>query len=273
MTMAKNDLKYFKDYEDAANLLKDLIEFGELIELEARFILNKQEIQRRYPYKYLTYSLLIGNIRLMRSLFILLREGEPKSALLILRTIFEIQVQYLYIKIKPVPHSISYMQFSYWQIKKLHELGFGNVIIEGEVDTEKWLEQTEEQFPSIVSKFLNKKGSPYTWWHGKNISEICKSVDKQWPNKYNLENLYKGLYGFLSIESHGGPLSLGKLAIVEFGNIVPLLEPDTVHMVQIIGLSTNFTYEFYKDLVGVFNLRQRGKLRSLKVKCEQFNKK
>lgn len=273
MNKITDDTGQFKNNKAAADLMISFIEFGEDIELEARYILNKNTVQRKMPYKFLMYNMLIAKIRLQRSIFYLLKEGEPMSALLVLRTLFEILVQYLYIKINPVKYSINYMQFSYWQIKKLHEKGFGYINVQGSKDTEEWLEQTKKQFETIETKFLHKK-KPFTWWHGMRFVDICKKVDSKWPGKYDLEKMYNGLYGFLSIESHGGPLSLGKLVNGEFGNLEPRLESESIHQEVITGLVCNFTYEYYRIFIGVYNLRKREKLNSLKKSIDKFvNKK
>lgn len=274
--MNKNteNLGQFKDYKTAKDLIASFIEFGEELEQEARYILNRNQIQRKWPYKFLMYNILIVKIRLQKSIFILLKEGEPMSALLVLRTLFEIIVQYLYIKIDPVKNSINYMQFSYWQVKKLHVKGFGYINVQGHDDTEEWLKLIKKQFETIETKFRHKnKMKLFTWWHGMKFIDICKKVDEKWPKKYDLERMYNGLYGFLSIESHGGPLSLGKLVIVERGNLQPRLKPESIHLETITGLVCNFIYEYYRSFIGVYNLRKREKLNSLKKRIDKFSKK
>ena len=246
--------------ENYLSLIESCIDLASLMDKKIRPILLHKYEKERLGYQLYLYNLLIAYIKILKSIHLLLKEGNSTNSLILLRSLFELHVQQLYIRTNPKQLSIDFLWFAIVEKKRLSDMTVKTALDDDEVYLKKKLE-VKESFDEIVDSYTDKNGKVFKKWHGKTLRILCEEVDKKWPEDYNLTSFYTSIYDRFSMEAHGGPLSLSLLLREEENVILPKLEPEFDYSRVVIEMSCNWAYYPMKFLNNEFHLDLKKDLR------------
>lgn len=211
--------------------------------------IQTKEIERdRSQYLELLQNILLVYNRFGQAIFLLLNKEDVYTSLIILRSVFELHVLHLYIRIDKHNRSKSYHEFVGVDIiRSIEKLRNSNLNYRSE-DVNSVLEMVDRAGLTLT-EYRNKEGKLINKWSKDNIKRWCKDVDSYFENeKYNLSNLYDILYDYLSGYAHSAPSALLG-SIINHNLLIQILNARSV-----VNIYSSLSYDLYKIMNEEFDL-------------------
>ncbi len=183
--------------------------FNDLVGKEPKFIAQSPN---EGLYKAAVMFFFIKSWKTFQGIFTLCNIGLGEDAGILLRSLFEMTVNLMYISKDPLERARLFVEYDFVQRQQLHEKfsrkkadpSYARILAAATLDT---VEELENNYKRVKKNYPNKRS-----WSGKSLADMAKDVSFEWQYDY--------IYWVLSHLVHPNPKAIDKYMRMEEGSIV-----------------------------------------------------